>query len=188
MKTLRTVAVLLVLLAAAGLGFIYSGLYDVAADDEHGDPVRWILRTTQSRSVHRRAENVRPPAWLADPDPAILRKGLVEYHEMCVTCHGAPGVPMSDIGQGLNPAPPDLSSHADDAGEVFWIVKHGIKMSGMPSFAATHSDEELWAVVAFVLEMPELTKEEYRRMVEEAEALGSPLHPEEHTHEPRGGL
>jgi mono/diheme cytochrome c family protein len=169
MKTLRAVLLLVVLLAAAGLGFIFSGLYNVAADDEHTNPVQWLLRTTQSRSVHRRAEQVRPPAWMANPDPAVLRRGLLHYEEMCVTCHGAPGVAISEVGQGLNPPPPELSSHAEDAGETFWIVKHGIKMTGMPAFGVTHDDDEIWAIVAFLQAMPKITKEEYERMVEGSE-------------------
>lgn len=167
MKTVRAVVILLVLLAAAGLAFIFSGLYNVAADDEHTNPVQWILRTTQSRSVHRRAEEVRPPAWMTNPDPSVVRRGLLHYEDACAVCHGAPGVPISAIGQGLNPPPPELSEHAEEPGESFWIIKHGIKMTGMPSFGVTYDDEEIWAIVAFLQVMPKLTKEEYERMVEE---------------------
>jgi mono/diheme cytochrome c family protein len=168
MKTIRTLAVFVVLLVAAGLAFIFSGFYDVAADTEHTNPVQWVLRTTQSRSVHRRAEEVQPPAWMAAPDPAVVSTGLMHYQEMCATCHGAPGVPISAIGQGLNPAPPELSRHADEPGENFWIIKHGIKMTGMPAFGVSHSDEEIWAIVAFLQAMPNLTKEEYQKMIDAA--------------------
>lgn len=164
MKTVRAVVIVMVLLAAAGLGFIYSGLYNVAADDEHSGPVEWVLRTTQSRSVHRRAEEVRPPAWMASPGPDVLRRGLLHYEESCAVCHGAPGVPISPIGQGLNPPPPELSEHAEEPGESFWIIKHGIKMTGMPAFGPTYSDEEIWAIAAFLQAMPEMTKEDYERM------------------------
>jgi len=170
MKTIRTVVLLIALVAAAALAFIFSGFYDVAADTDHTNPVQWVLRTTQSRSVHRRAEQVRAPDWIAAPDPAVLRLGLVHYQEMCATCHGAPGVPISEIGQGLNPAPPELSRPADEPGENFWIIKHGIKMTGMPAFGVTHDDDEIWAIVAFLQKMPKMTKEEYQRMVEEIEA------------------
>ena len=180
MKTVVRLLVVVVLLIAAGLAFIFSGFYDVAADSEHINPVQWVLRTTQSRSVHRRAEEVRPPGWLAKPDPAVLRNGLVHYHAMCVTCHGAPGVRISSVGQGLNPAPPELSGHQDDAGETFWIVKHGIKMTGMPAFGVTHSDEELWAIVALVQKMPDLTPVDYQKMAAEA---GVTAAPDEHMHE-----
>ncbi len=167
MKTVRTAVVLLVLLAAAGLAFIYSGLYNVAADEEHSGFVRWVLHTTQSKSVHRRAEQVVVPDWVAKPSPAALRTGFIHYQEMCATCHGAPGVPISEIGQGLNPAPPELSGHAEDPDESFWIIKHGIKMTGMPGFGVTHDDEEIWAIVAFLQAMPKMTQEDYKKMVAE---------------------
>src|SRR6185436_13612222 len=181
MNTVVLLLVVVVLLAVAGLAFIFSGFYDVAADAEHTNPVQWVLRTTQSRSVHRRAEEVRPPAWMAHPDSAVVRKGLVHYHEMCVTCHGAPGVRISEVGQGLNPAPPELSGPAEDeAGETFWIVKHGIKMTGMPAFGLTHTDDDLWAIVAFVQKMPDLTPADYQKMAAEA---GVTAEPEGHMHE-----
>lgn len=190
MKMVRALIVCLLLIAAAGLAFVYSGLYDVAADVEHTGPMEWVLSTTQSRSVHRRAEEVRPPAWLAQPDPAVLRTGLVHYHEMCVTCHGAPGIGLSEIAQGLNPAPPELSHEAEEPGELFWVTKHGIKMTGMPAFGVTHSDEEIWAIVAFLQQMPQLTKEQYQERLVEAGlaprpgATEAPQPPSGHTHAP----
>ena len=167
MKTVVTVVLVLVVLALAVLGFIYSGIYDVAAATPDTGLIQWALETTQHSSVHRRAEQVQAPP-LDDPD--LIRTGLIEYHEMCVVCHGAPGVPISPTGQGLNPAPPllaDETSH-EDAGELFWVTKNGIKMTGMPAFGVTHSDEELWAIVAFMKRMGDLSPEEYQRMVEEA--------------------
>jgi len=183
MKTVRTMVILLVLLAVAGLAFIESGLYDVAADTEHTRLVRWILHTTQDRSVERRAEEVQPPGWLANPSPAVLRTGFIHYQEMCVTCHGAPGVPISEIGQGLNPAPPELTRHGDEIDENFWIIKHGIKMTGMPGFGATHDDEKIWAIVAFLRTLPKMTQEDYKKKVAEAWAE-EPAGVGEHEHAP----
>ena len=167
MKTVVTVVLVLLVLALAALGFIQSGVYDVAASTPDTGLIQWALETTQHRSVHRRAEQVQAPP-LDDPD--LIRTGLIEYHELCVVCHGAPGVPMSPVGQGLNPAPPLLADESaeEEAGELFWITKNGIKMTGMPAFGVTHSDEELWAIVAFMKRMGNLSPEEYQRMVEEA--------------------
>ena len=132
MKTVVTVVLVLLVLALAALGFIHSGIYDVAADTPDTGLIQWALETTQSRSVHRRAEQVQAPP-LNDPD--LIRTGLIEYHELCVVCHGAPGVPISPVGQGLNPSPPLLADESAevDAGELFWITKNGIKMTGMPA-------------------------------------------------------
>lgn len=169
MKTILTLAAFTVVLILAVLGFIYSGIYDVAADSPDAGLIAWALETTQHRSVHRRAEAAEeelrvPPL----DDSARVRSGLVLYHEQCLVCHGAPGVPIAAIGQGLNPTPPELSGEAEEPAEVFWVVKHGIKMTGMPSFGVTHSDEEIWNMVAFLQRMPQLSPEEYQQMVREA--------------------
>lgn len=169
MKTVLTLAAFTLVLILLAVGFIYSGVYDVAADAPDAGLIAWALETTQHRSVHRRAEaaedELRVPRL---DDPARVRSGLVMYHEQCLVCHGAPGVAISAIGQGLNPAPPELSGEAEEPAEVFWVVKHGIKMTGMPSFGVTHTDEQIWDMVAFLQRMPRLTPEEYRRMAQEA--------------------
>ena len=164
---MKTVVIVLLVLALAAVGFIYSGIYDVAATTPDTGLIQWALETTQHRSVHRRAEEVEAPASLDDPN--LIRTGLIEYHEMCVVCHGAPGVPISPVGQGLNPSPPELAKESgEEAGELFWVTKNGIKMTGMPAFGVTHSDEEIWAIVAFMKKMGDLSPEEYQRMVVEA--------------------
>ena len=107
MKTIRTLVVVLVLLALAGVAFMYSGLYDVAASTPDNGLLKTILETTRDRSVAHRLEGITP---LKLDDPQRVRTGLIHYHEMCATCHGAPGVKISEIGQGLNPFPPELAA------------------------------------------------------------------------------
>jgi mono/diheme cytochrome c family protein len=167
MKTIRTLVVVLVLLALAGFAFMYSGLYDVAASTPDNGLLKNILETTRDRSVARRDAGITPPKL---DDPQMIRTGLVHYHEMCATCHGAPGVKISEIGMGLNPDPPELAARrgSGDPRETFWIVKNGLKMTGMPSFGVTHTDEEIWAIVAFLQKMPKLTPPEYQAMVQQA--------------------
>ena len=169
MKTALTLMGFVLVLALAGLAFIYSGIYDVAASSPDAGLIHWVLETTRSRSVHRAAEAFEESARVPDlKDPSLIRTGLVHYHAMCLTCHGAPGVPISESGQGLNPYPPELAGEEEEPAEVFWVVKNGIKMTGMPAFGVTHSDEELWAIVAFMKKMGDLSPEEYQRMVAEA--------------------
>jgi len=172
MKTIRTLLIFLIVLAVAGVVFIYSGQFDVAASTPDNKLVKTVLSTTRDRSVARRADGITPPKL---DDPQMIRTGLVHYHEMCTTCHGAPGVEISEIGMGLNPEPPELAAHAaaDPPGETFWIVKNGLKMTGMPSFGVTHSDQDIWAIVAFLRKMPKLTPPEYQAMVQQA-GLGAP--------------
>jgi hypothetical protein len=65
--------------------------------------------------------------------------------------------------------------------ELFWIVKHGVKMTGMPAFGPTHSDERLWTVVAFLKQLPQISPEKYTEM-KQASAKHHEGH-DEHTHD-----
>lgn len=176
MKTVLKLLGVAVVLILAALLFILSGIYDVAASSPDSDLIAWVLRTTQSRSVHRASEALEGKVTVPNlEDPERIRRGLLLYHQNCATCHGAPGVKLSSIGQGLNPYPPELATEGrDEPLEWFWITKNGIKMTGMPSFGVTHSDEEIWDVVAFLKRMPKLSPEEYRAMTRQAEATPSP--------------
>jgi mono/diheme cytochrome c family protein len=161
----------LAVLLLAGLLFIFSGVYDVAAASEDGGLIEWVLETTRERSVHRFAESLEIRVPRLD-DPRMIRSGLVRYQALCATCHGAPGVKISEIGQGLNPYPPELAAEAgeEEPLELFWVIKNGIKMTGMPAYGVTLGDEEIWEVVAFLKRMPQLSPAEYEALAREAEA------------------
>ena len=172
MRTLlASLALMLVLLAVGGLAFLYSGLYDVAATAPDWPVTRWALETVRTRSIETHAAGIPVPPEL--DDPAKLLIGTEHFAAHCAVCHGAPGVPKGDIAHGLNPQPPDLT-HASDhytPSELFWILKHGIKMTGMPSWG-DHSDDELWATVAFLEKLPNMTEQEYAKLVMEGMARG----------------
>ncbi|MGD8568656.1 MAG: cytochrome c [Gammaproteobacteria bacterium] len=165
-KIISTAVVVVALLIVGGVIYIYSGSYSVAATSKDSPLVSWILRTTRESSVETRAANVKPPAGLSLSDPEEVKLGFKHYNEMCKGCHGAPGVKPAEVHDGLNPEPPDLSKVAKKASadELFWVVKHGLKMTGMPAWGPTHSDDKLWAVVAFVKKLPEITPEKYHQM------------------------
>jgi mono/diheme cytochrome c family protein len=146
----------IVIIAFAGAAFVFSGGYNVAATDAHAGLTRWVLNTAMERSVSSRATSVKAPAQFTDEQ---VKSGFSEFNEMCVGCHGAPGKERGETGKGLNPSPPDLVQHAShwSNAEVFWIIKNGIKMTGMPAFGPTHSDDRLWTLVAFVKKLPQLS-------------------------------
>jgi mono/diheme cytochrome c family protein len=159
------------LLIMGGLAFIYSGLFDVAASDPDWPVMHWVLQTARTRSIQFHAAGIQAPAGL--DDPAKLLVGTEHFAAHCTVCHGAPGVPKGDIAEGLNPQPPDLA-HAPSMHtppELFWILKHGIKMTGMPSWG-DHSDDELWATVSFLEKLPNMTTQDYARLVMESVAHG----------------
>lgn len=164
-----TAVAVLALLALGGLVFIYSGGYKVAATDGHSGLVQWALETTKDRSIRARGDEVpEPPAF----DSALVVSGFDGFRDMCVQCHGAPGVDPGVNGQGLYPAPPELGEEAPEYsdGELFWITKHGVRFTGMPAFGPTHADQDLWAVVAFIRELEAMSPEEYERRVADREA------------------
>lgn len=161
-------AVALVLGAALlGFGFIYFGIYDVAAARPHTSPTHWMLRAMTARSVAARADRVREGEIPDLSDTILVRRGSVHFEDTCATCHGAPGVDRSEMAEGLNPEPPALHEELPWTDrEMFWIVKNGMKFTGMPAFGPTHSEEDLWSMVAFMRRLPEMSPEEYAAMTE----------------------
>jgi mono/diheme cytochrome c family protein len=155
------------LLAAIGAAALLGGLFNVAADVPHSNALYWLLETARERSVSVRATGIAVPDDLADPKR--IASGAGQYAEMCSHCHLAPGMKRTEISRGLYPRAPELrrGSHLTPA-EAFWVVKHGIKMTGMPAWGLTHDDEILWDVVAFLRKLPDLTPDQYRSLVENA--------------------
>ncbi len=138
----------------------YSGIPDVAATKPEGKVMSWLLNTTKDHSIGTRAQDINNPSL---SDSALIAKEFDHYNEMCVTCHGAPGRKPDELALGLNPSPPDIAKSTTDLdlSEMFLIVKNGIKMTGMPGFGTTHSDSEVWAMVAFLKRLQTMTPEEY---------------------------
>lgn len=148
---------LLILVIAAIVAF--GGLYPVGASTPHSAPVNWLLNESREHSVKRAASGLTPPQFSA----ADIRAGAGHFKGMCQECHGGPGAEPEEFAAGMNPRPPDLAKAAGDlsVAEVFWIAKNGIKMTGMPSFAKTDPDDDLWKVAAFVKAMPKFSASDY---------------------------
>ena len=171
---MRIVASLFIAVPVALVGAgasIYAGIYDVTATEPHWPATTWLLETARTRSIKVHAAGIQMPAKLDDPAKVLM--GIEHYAAHCAVCHGAPGVPKGEIGQGLYPQPPDLAKIAPlyTPAELFWIVKHGIKMTGMPAWS-DHSEEELWATVAFVKKLPGMSAQEYGELVKASMAHG----------------
>ena len=100
----------------------------------------------------------------------MLTHGASEYQAMCVPCHGTPGGSRGEFGRGMKPEPPDLAHTAREMKlrEVFWVVHHGIRHTGMPAFGATHSQDDLWAIATFVERFDEMTSAEFQQWIEKA--------------------
>lgn len=143
---------------AAGVG-VYSGAFNVAADSPHWSTTSRLIALMRDRSIAVRADGRIVPN-LADRD--LIATGAEHYSEMCTGCHLAPGVTNSELRQGLYPPPPDFSAGTSlRPAEAFWVIKHGIKMSAMPAWGRTHDDGTIWAIVAFLQQLPTLDSKDY---------------------------
>ena len=167
LRTLATLATFLLAMAAVVLAIagaaIYFGLVNVSGTAQSPPAARLLFEFALQRAVHEQAQHV-----VAPPLDGIdrLTRGAARYRTSCEPCHRGPGVERSEIANVLNPAPADLSLTAGrwTPAEIFWIVKNGIRMSGMPAWGSIYSDEELWDVAALVHRLPRMSASEYAEL------------------------
>jgi mono/diheme cytochrome c family protein len=156
------IATLTLLVVAAAL-LAVAGVYNFAADSPHTALVANAIAFARERSVDVRASGVRVPPLNS---PHMIAEGAEHYCAMCTACHLAPGMHENEMRPGLNPKPPVLAAlPPEEPAEQFWIVKHGLKMTAMPAWGTTHSDEEIWNMVAFLQKLPRLSPAQYRALV-----------------------
>lgn len=153
---LSTITVIIVI----GLLIVYSGWYNVSAANKPSGFERWLFGTTSDNSVEMHSKDIKVPDLKSSEK---IKEGFAHYHSMCQGCHGAPGKEKTELSEGLNPPAPDLAESAQDMPpqQLFWVTKNGIKMTGMPAWGKTHSDEKLWSIVAFIEQLPGMTGVEY---------------------------
>ncbi|HEV7263451.1 MAG TPA: cytochrome c [Falsiroseomonas sp.] len=164
-RAVVTVAAVLGIEAVAAAAWIYSGFYPIAATQQHLPITYSIIETAFNRSIARYAASVEHVPNLSDP--ALLPAGLRDYQIHCTQCHGAPGIAPEPFAMGMTPVPPPIvaiARHRTPA-QLFWVIKHGVKMSGMPGWTLKLEDEEIWAIVALVMRTPFLSPVEYQAML-----------------------
>ena len=145
--------------------FVYSGVYNIGADDPHFKPTFTIMQTLRDRSIASRSADIAVPNL---DDPQLILKGAGQYAAMCNQCHLVPGKENSEIRAGMYPQPPNLSKLRVDPKAAFWVIKHGIKMSAMPAWGGSHDDPTIWSMVAFLKKLPDMTPAQYKEMVAKA--------------------
>lgn len=166
---LITIAALLATGAVAAALVVGLGLYDIAANVPHTQPVHTLLETTMHRSVKRRAAAIDVPPLAG---PARVLRGAACFRDHCMQCHGAPGRAQSPIGRSMQPLPGPLvdAPLRWNAAELYWITRNGIRMSGMPAWQHRLDEAELWAVVAFLQRLPGLSAAEFTALAGSADA------------------
>ena len=144
-----------------------------------------MVKETAKRSIRSHAMSVTVPQDVNLRDPALAKKAFGHYSAACVTCHAAPGRGADPWVVLYPPAPelsnPDVVSRWSDA-ELFWIIKHGIKDTGMLALGPTHKDDDVWAVSAFVRQLPDMTPEQYQALARDYEAKKAAKPAAQHHH------
>ena len=167
MKTaILTLIITFVILTGSFLIYIASGEYDVSQTVHHNGLTKWVIQTVKHNSINGRLKEIQVPAM---NDSAAFITGFVHYNEMCVMCHGAPGIKPEEMAEGLYPKPPKFYKSEDmpDTAEAFWIIKNGIKLTSMPAYGPTHDDKKIWAITDFLLnKMNKMSPDEYHAWVQ----------------------
>jgi len=163
MRILTLIGALAVIGAIGAAAFFFGGYYSVAVTAHEPEIVHWALVQVRTASINRYAKDT-PPATIGNP--ATIQAGARAFVEHgCTTCHGGPGVAWTKFSEGLRPDPPDLKEVVNDRtpAQLFWVIKNGINMTGMPSFAlAGAKDEDIWSIVAFLKKLPIVTETDYK--------------------------
>jgi mono/diheme cytochrome c family protein len=186
MKRILWLVGLLMLVAIGAGAFIWSGAYNIAADEPHWQLTERVLETARDRSIEARISGIVAPDLTGE---ALIRAGAGNYDAMCAECHLEPGEDRTELSAGLYPAPPDLGHDGiDDPAEAFWVIKHGIKMTGMPAWGRSMDDDSIWGIVAFLRQMPGMAEARYDALVESSGGHshgpgGEKVHPDDEHHE-----
>jgi len=153
------------LLAIAGFLIAASGIIPIKASSGHWRITEWMLRFSMQRSIATHSLGVKAPPL---NDPAMVLQGALHYEIGCRSCHGDPGTTRLPIAGSMTPTPPPLPERIrkSDAKKLFYVVKHGIKFTGMPAWPSQKRDDEVWAMVAFLLKLPELDAADYRELID----------------------
>ncbi len=163
-RWLLQISTLIAIAFTLGSLVVVLGLIPIRASSGHWPITAWILNFTMTRSVSTHAMGISVPAL---DDSGMVLKGATFYDNGCFPCHGNPAIQRPRIASQMTPHPPYLPPviHEWDPQELFYIIKHGVKFTGMPAWPSQQRDDEVWAIVAFLNKFPELNEQQYREMV-----------------------
>lgn len=175
MRFLATIGFLGIVAAIAAAVYFFGGYYSISAIPADPSIVAWSIGQVRDASISRHATD-QPPMSL--DDPAVIQAGARDFDQRgCANCHGGPGVDWAKFSEGLRPDPPDLKDVAKElpVAQIFWVVKNGINMTGMPSFGRVGADDkELWSIAAFVKKLPSVSDSDYKSWTAASPTVAAP--------------
>ena len=154
--------VAMVLAVAAIASILYRG---VSTRDAPTRTEVVIARTMRHFAVPAKLRSVKNPIPLT---PEVLAEAREHFADHCAQCHGNDGRGATEMGKNLYPRAPDMTRPATQQlsdGELFAMIKNGIRLTGMPAWGAEHGDDAAtWKLVHFIRHLPRMTKEEAESM------------------------
>ncbi|WP_233284839.1 c-type cytochrome [Agrobacterium tumefaciens] len=153
------------LVVAGGLGallLVWSGIIGVGASTGHWKATDWFLHWAMRSSVRTAALGTTVPSFTE----GMLPMAAGHFEQGCALCHGSPGTPAPASVRNMLPVPPELKDKipAWTDAELFQIVQHGIRFTGMPAWPVASREDEAWAMVSFLRRYQELTASDYRTL------------------------
>lgn len=163
-KLAKQFALFLVVLTIGVCLAAASGIIPIKASSGHWAITRWLLSFSMHRSISTHTLGLETPSL---DEPRLVLKGAGAYENNCRACHGSPELRNPRVAQAMTPRPPYLPPVISEwePEELFYLVKHGVKLTGMPAWPSQQRDDEVWAMVAFLRKYPGLSAEEYKRLV-----------------------
>ncbi|HTH17581.1 MAG TPA: cytochrome c [Magnetospirillum sp.] len=163
MRAIVAVIAALATLVVAGLVWIYSGRFDVSARHASGPLAHWLFDRATRQSVRQAAKDIQAPPV---SDPLAVDEGAKHYRDDCAPCHGAPGGEVAVFARSMLPAPTDLTHEGRPwtSAQLFWIVKNGLKFTGMPAWDEVYDDQTTWSVIAFIEQLPQMDAARYKQI------------------------
>lgn len=165
-KFARHFVITAIILGLLGGLAVYAGVYNVSARAGHLPPTAWLLHVAMRKSARTHALGIEVPP--LDDERMIIR-GATYFSVGCAACHGEPGNPHTPVVNEMTPQAPYLAPMIKTwkTRELFWVVDNGIKYTGMPAWATPTRPDEVWSMVAFLLKLPDLDVETYRKLAYE---------------------
>jgi mono/diheme cytochrome c family protein len=162
MQEAIVVVIIAIAVAVSAWGYWFLTAHGFSAREQPSAFDNVLAMNLRRLATPPEAKNLKSPI---PATPENIAEARDHFADHCAICHGNDGIGKTQIGSGLYPPPPDLrqarTQNLGD-GEVFYIIKNGIRFTGMPGWS--HEDDENWKLVLFIRHLPHLTEQEIESM------------------------